>query len=61
MGFCRPSEQKILKNKRKQKDRQMLGFYLRDGKAVEYEAEADANCSCCPGYQRGGFLSRGLQ
>ena len=36
-----------VKNKRKQKDRQILGYCERAEKAVEDESDSDINCSWC--------------
>ena len=43
-GFCHFSRQQR-ENKRKQKDRQILGSCQRAEKTVEHESDSDNNCN----------------
>ena len=55
-GFCYSQSE----NKRKRKDRKILGCFQRAEKSVEYEGDIDTNCWCAlndpqePGRESGG-------
>ena len=45
-GFCRSSGPQS-QNKRKRKDKQIIGSYQRAEKTVEYHGDGDTNCRWC--------------